>query len=832
MARTATGTLGSLLDQENTFLARTLEIIREDGTRNLLTDHDADITLTSQNIAATGTLTQSQEPGGEALPAAGKFSITSGNNAADGETVSIDGKTYTFQTTLTDVDGNVLIGADRTETLENLAAAINLGSGAGTLYAASTTLHPTVTAKPPTATPEFVGSATRVSGLPVVSNFTDEDFAFDGNIDNTRAKALSAYKPAPEGAAYIGLDMSGSPKRVVKVSLWCSRWPFFQSFYIFGLFGGNTRAYSNTNNKKLRNFSIELRAANGSLPADPTTGGTVLNDTMASFDFRYSHPTNYPRPDFVAAYPFGQLKVYGYTSAESDERLQYAETTDQGFVNVNGGYRGQNVAQGHKAGRLYEIVLLSDDMDTTWDYVWVVLRDNTNHGQSVSGDVYLMAEMEVFEPASGSTFVIGPGDMGVTAKTAGDEGNDIATVDTVTNGDWDNPTLTGGQDSHKPVLDGETVTIDGKTYTFQDTLTDVDGNVQVGGDALESLANLVAAINLDAGAGTKYATSTTVHPTVSAGDNLDGSISLTAKTAGDAGNSIATTETLTDGSFADSTLTGGVTFTYTASPGLSASAVLSANDLGIQGLDVRFPAVDGAITEDDLNSGRLDGAQCALRLVDWSNPSAGLMLLFTGEVGDVEHGDTGDEVVMEIRGLLSKGRQVRVEKYSPSCRADLGDDRCKFPIDQMRVEFTVSEVVDSSTFKATAFTQEDDHWKLGLVHFLTGNNAEVAIEVLSNDQSDNSVTLFLPTPFPLQVGDTGEIWPGCDKTIQTCLDRFDNVVNFRGEPFQPDEETLFAYRLNNATSQQPLSTGSVVPPEPVRFREPQSVSVVCVGNCD
>ncbi len=65
--------------------------------------------------------------------------------ALDTEVVVIGSKTYTFQTTLTDVDGNVLIGAAATDDIDNLVAAITLGAGAGTLYAASMTAHPEAT---------------------------------------------------------------------------------------------------------------------------------------------------------------------------------------------------------------------------------------------------------------------------------------------------------------------------------------------------------------------------------------------------------------------------------------------------------------------------------------------------------------------------------------------------------------------------------------------------------------------------------------------------------------------------------------------------------------
>lgn len=63
-------------------------------------------------------------------------------NPLDGETVTVDAKVYVFEETLTDVDGHVLIGGTAAESVDNLIAAIGLGDGAGTAYAASTTLHP------------------------------------------------------------------------------------------------------------------------------------------------------------------------------------------------------------------------------------------------------------------------------------------------------------------------------------------------------------------------------------------------------------------------------------------------------------------------------------------------------------------------------------------------------------------------------------------------------------------------------------------------------------------------------------------------------------------
>lgn len=66
---------------------------------------------------------------------------STGVNVSNADTVTVGGKVYTFQTTLTNVDGNVLIGASTAASLANLAAAINLSAGAGTTYAAAMTAN-------------------------------------------------------------------------------------------------------------------------------------------------------------------------------------------------------------------------------------------------------------------------------------------------------------------------------------------------------------------------------------------------------------------------------------------------------------------------------------------------------------------------------------------------------------------------------------------------------------------------------------------------------------------------------------------------------------------
>ena len=121
--------------------------------------------------------------------------------------------------------------------------------------------------------------------------------------------------------------------------------------------------------------------------------------------------------------------------------------------------------------------------------------------------------------------------------------------------------------------DGETVSIDANTYTFQTTLTNVANNVLIGGSAAASLQNLIDAINLTGTPGTQYAEATAQHPTVkarnsfTAGDIMD----AIARAPGTAANAIVLAETLANGSWSAGTLLGGRDgdyIQYVSAPGL------------------------------------------------------------------------------------------------------------------------------------------------------------------------------------------------------------------------------------------------------------------------
>lgn len=131
-------------------------------------------------------------------------------------------------------------------------------------------------------------------------------------------------------------------------------------------------------------------------------------------------------------------------------------------------------------------------------------------------------------------------------------------------------------------VENNTVTIDGKVYTFNAVLGSDDGDVLIGANAAAGVLNLVRAIMLGAGSGSLYAAATTLHNSVTAVDGAGDTVVVTAKAAGAAGNTIDTAQTLGSGTWADTTLLGGV------DPGALAFSSAVALDTSTRSLEIKL----------------------------------------------------------------------------------------------------------------------------------------------------------------------------------------------------------------------------------------------------
>ncbi len=76
----------------------------------------------------------------------------------------------------------------------------------------------------------------------------------------------------------------------------------------------------------------------------------------------------------------------------------------------------------------------------------------------------------------------------------------------------------------------------------------------------------------------------------------------------------------------------------------------------------------------------------------------------------------------------------------------------------------------------------------GVVTFTSGDNTGLQIEVKT--YVPGQVTMMLPMPYTILAADSFVITAGCDKQIETCKTRFQNIHNNRSEPFVPGQDRM------------------------------------------
>lgn len=236
----------------------------------------------------------------------------------------------------------------------------------------------------------------------------------------------------------------------------------------------------------------------------------------------------------------------------------------------------------------------------------------------------------------------------------------------------------------------------------------------------------------------------------------------------------------------------GINGTYEPVNALTGSSLHSTADMSVDNQESDVTLEDLGITASDIRAGLYDDVRVTLFRVNWRTPNDSGFILKHGPLGHKQLSGRGVATV-ELRGLTQYLQTTIVQTYSAACRADLGDSHCQFNLASVTITGTVSTV----TSARLSFTSGDvvgspntaGYWTGGLVTFLTGNNATYRREVRS-DNGSGGIVLFEPLPADIQVGDTFTIYPGCDKALSTCKNKFNNVINFRGEPFIPAPTNL------------------------------------------
>jgi uncharacterized phage protein (TIGR02218 family) len=234
--------------------------------------------------------------------------------------------------------------------------------------------------------------------------------------------------------------------------------------------------------------------------------------------------------------------------------------------------------------------------------------------------------------------------------------------------------------------------------------------------------------------------------------------------------------------------------TFMAGTGLDATALQTANGLSVDNTEATGALSYDGISEIDLNTGKYDGASVSILIVNWQNPDERHMF-FNGFFGEITHGK--NVFTVELRGLTEKLNKKMGRNFQKNCSAFFGDSFCRFDLNSQNTQVSVTgrRKEEATTIFTTDLPDLPQDWFVnGYLEFVSGENVGQRVNILGDRSINNErrVILGAELQFPVSNGDELILTVGCDKTLQTCRDKFQNVTNFQGFPYIPGEDWMMA----------------------------------------
>ena len=235
--------------------------------------------------------------------------------------------------------------------------------------------------------------------------------------------------------------------------------------------------------------------------------------------------------------------------------------------------------------------------------------------------------------------------------------------------------------------------------------------------------------------------------------------------------------------------------TFESESGFTASEIRSGSDLSVDAQEAEGVLTSVTITETDILDGRWDNATVEIWRVNWANTTS-RALLRRGAIGQLRRGRL--HFVAEMRSLAHVLGQTIGRTFQASCDAALGDARCGVGLNDpaFKASGAVVSISGDRGIGTSGLSGFAESWfALDTLDWLTGVNTGRKAEVLAHAVSGADVTItLLEAPVrSIGVGDTFDIFAGCDKRFETCQAKFANAVNFRGFPHIPGQDTIIRY---------------------------------------
>lgn len=242
--------------------------------------------------------------------------------------------------------------------------------------------------------------------------------------------------------------------------------------------------------------------------------------------------------------------------------------------------------------------------------------------------------------------------------------------------------------------------------------------------------------------------------------------------------------------------------TYSAAQGLDASSIVQSAGLSVDNLELT--TIDDGTLFDvlDINAGIWRNAKFLIFRYNYESPSDGIDPLLAGTFGEIT--TMQSSIKIELRGLQQGLQQTVGNVSTKTCRARLadyptpaGNNLCRLEPEPWTVTGSITSVTSQGVFADSGRAEAEDWFTEGIIEFTSGANAGLPAKV--RKFASGQFELSIPMVFDVEVGDTYTVIAGCTKRwAEDCVAKFDNGINFQGEPHRPGIDALTASPVPDA----------------------------------
>lgn len=166
-------------------------------------------------------------------------------------------------------------------------------------------------------------------------------------------------------------------------------------------------------------------------------------------------------------------------------------------------------------------------------------------------------------------------------------------------------------------------------------------------------------------------------------------------------------------------------------------------------------------------------------MINTSDLDSDKLIINQGYINNIKV--TDNKFVANISSIQNKLNKKITHSFSQRYRAKFCDNKCALHEENYTFNGRITKIISNNIFYDFERNEENFYFNFGEITFLSGSNSGLCFQI--HNFKDNKIELISPYINKFEINDQYSIIAGCYKNFLSCITKFNNALNFRGEPY-------------------------------------------------